>query len=254
MTYCLSIRVRDGLVALADGRVTSGSTIAAAHKIVLLGEGANRFFIMTSGLRSVRDKALAYLRRRMAEQPSAFTTMLAAADHFSAILRDVAREDKSALEESKLMFNLHALIGGQLRDDTHPTVFLVYPQGNWIEVDERSSYLSIGATAYGKPILDRALTHGTDLGHALKLAYLSFDSTRLSSTDVGYPIDILTFDSATRTWREAQFQYEDLIEQRQWWNENITALAARMPDGHLSRQLMPASSTRLSVVADPNKT
>ncbi len=253
MTYCLSIRVRDGLVALADGRVTSGSTIAAAHKIVLMGEGANRFFIMTSGLRSVRDKALAYLRRRMAEQPSTFTTMLAAADQFSAILRDVSREDKMALEESKLIFNLHALIGGQLRDDPHPTVFLVYPQGNWIEIDERSSYLSIGATAYGKPILDRALSHRTDLAHALKLAYLSFDSTRTSSTDVGYPIDILTYEAATRTWREAQFDYEDLIEQRQWWNENITALAARLPDAPLSRQLLPTSSTRLSVVADPDK-
>ena len=28
-------------------------------------------------------------------------------------------------------------------------MFLVYPEGNWIEVDERTPYLSIGATAYG---------------------------------------------------------------------------------------------------------
>ncbi|WP_366657153.1 peptidase [Fodinicurvata sp. EGI_FJ10296] len=252
MTYCLSIRVQDGLVALADGRVTSGSTIAAARKIVLLGEGENRFFMMTSGLRSVRDKALAYLRRRMAETPSGFTTMLAAADNFAAILREVAREDKSALEDSNLVFNLHTLIGGQLRDDPHHTVFLVYPQGNWIEIDERSSFLSVGATAYGKPILDRALTFQTDLSHALKLAYLSFDSTRFSSTDVGYPIDILTYEAATRTWREAQFQYEDLIEQRQWWNEHLTALAAQMPDAPLSRHLLPSTPKRLSVVAEPD--
>ena len=60
-------------------------------------------------------------------------------------------------------------------------MFLVYPQGNWIEVDQRTPYLSIGHTAYGKPILDRALGAETPLRTALKLAYLSFDSSRTSS-------------------------------------------------------------------------
>ena len=41
--------------------------------------------------------------------------------------------------------------------------------------------------AYGKPILDRALRFDTPLRTALKLAYLSFNSTRLSSSDVGFP-------------------------------------------------------------------
>lgn len=251
MTYCLGIRTSEGLIALADGRVTSGSQMAVARKVTMLGAGPHRFFLMTSGLRSVRDKVLAYLRRDIrALRSKNFGTMLEAVTAFANCLRTVANEDREALAESELSFNLHAIIGGQLDGDDEPTMFLVYPEGNWIEVDKRTPYLSIGATAYGKPILDRALTYETAMRHALKLAYLSFDSTRFSSTDVGFPIDLLTYCKEDRRWREQQFDYDDLVEQRQWWNRNITELAERMPDGPWVAELLPGGGHRLSVVKD----
>lgn len=263
MTYCLGIRTRDGLVALADGRVTSGSQIASARKIVMFGDGPHRFFVMTSGLRSVRDKVLTFLKREMAEEAptDGFHTIVDAVTAFSRCLRRVSEEDRQSLEASDLAFNLHAILGGQLQGDAAPTLFLIYPEGNWIEVDERTPYLSIGATTYGKPILDRALKYDTALRHALKLAYLSFDSTRFSSTDVGFPIDMVSYATADRVWRESHYDYDDLVEQRQWWNKHITELAERMPDGPWVGSLLPAGSEgllpdsagearRLSVVRD----
>lgn len=242
MTYCLGIKTKDGLVALSDGRITSGTQLSAARKVTIIGSGGHRFFVMTSGLRSVRDKTLAYLRREMRGTPGeGYPTMLDAVGAFTRNLRQVAAEDKEALEASKLAFNLHAILGGRLAEDREPTIFLVYPEGNWIEVDERSPYVSIGATAYGKPILDRALRHDTPMRMALKLAYLSFDSSRYSSADVGFPIDVVTYVDADRAWREAQFDYDDLADQRQWWNRNITDLARRMPDGPWTGSLLGAS-------------
>ncbi len=232
MTYCLGIKTRDGLIALADGRITSGSQLSSARKVTMMGTGTDQFFIMNSGLRSVRDKTLAYLRRDMGRRRSeSYPTMLDAVTAFTQCLRQVAEEDREALEASRLHFNLHAIIGGQLAEDREPTMYLVYPEGNWIEVDERTPYLSIGATAYGKPILDRALRADTDLRTALKIAYLSFDSTRFSTNDVGYPIDLVVFAGADRSWRMAHYDYDDMAEQRSWWNRNITDLARRMPDG-----------------------
>ena len=232
MTYCLGIKTRDGLIGLSDGRITSGSQLSSARKVTMVGSGGDRFFILNSGLRSVRDKTLAYLRRDMSRRRGeTYPTMLDALSAFTACLRQVAVEDKEALEASKLAFNLHAIIGGQLAEDREPYMFLVYPEGNWIEVDERTPYLSIGATAYGKPILDRALSYNTDMQTALKIAYLSFDSTRFSSNDVGFPIDMVTFNAEERLWRQSNFDYDDLVEQRLWWNRNITELARRMPDG-----------------------
>lgn len=164
-------------------------------------------------------------------------------------LRMVTDEDREALAASDLPFNLHAILGGQLAGDPEPTMYLVYPEGSWIEVGKRTPYLSIGATAYGKPILDRVLSYDTAIRHALKLAYLSFDSTRFSTTDVGFPIDLITYGAVDRHWREEQFDYDDLVEQRQWWNRNITDLAERMPDGPWLADLLPVGH-RLTVVKD----
>lgn len=240
MTYCLGIKTRDGLIGLSDGRITSGTQLSSARKVTMMGSGGDRFFIMNSGLRSVRDKTLAYLRRDMSKRrDESYATMLDALSAFTTCLRQVAEEDKEALEASSLHFNLHAIIGGQLAEDREPTMYLVYPEGNWIEVDERTPYLSIGATAYGKPILDRALKFDTDMQTALKLAYLSFDSTRFSSADVGYPIDMVSYLASERTWRQSNFDYDDLVEQRQWWNRNITELARKMPDGPWVDALLP---------------
>ncbi|HYG88669.1 MAG TPA: peptidase [Azospirillum sp.] len=240
MTYCLAIKIRDGLIGLSDGRITSGSQLSSARKVTMMGAESDRFFILNSGLRSLRDKTLAYLRRDMAQrQGGSYPTMLDAVTAFSTCLRQVAAEDKEALEGAKLHFNLHAIIGGQLAKDNEPGMYLVYPEGNWIEVDERTPYLSIGATAYGKPILDRALTHDTDMSTALKIAYLSFDSTRYSSNDVGFPIDMVSYECGGRTWRQTTFDYDDLVEQRLWWNRNITDLVRRMPDGPWIETLVP---------------
>lgn len=249
MTYCLGIRTRHGLVALADGRVTSGSQMAAARKITMMGAGGNRYFLMTSGLRSVRDKVLAYLRRRSdVHRDDSFPTMMEAIEAFCECLRQVRAEDKGFLEASDLTFNLHAIIGGQLHDDAEPAMYLVYPEGNWIEVDQRTPYLSIGATAYGKPILDRALRYETEIRHALRLAYLSFDSTRFSSTDVGYPIDLVTYHPADRSWRETQFDQDDLVVQRRWWNSRISELAEGLPDDPWVESLLPPTPKRLAVI------
>lgn len=252
MTYCLGIKVREGLICLADGRVTSGSQVSNARKLSFHGADGHRFTIMTSGLRSLRDKTIAYLDRELRRKGKAASSLLDAVDCYGACLRRVEEEDRPALEKSELTFNLHSIIAGRLPEDREPTLYLVYPEGNWIEVDSRTPYLSIGSTAYGKPILDRALTSETKMQIALKLAYLSFDSTRFSSADVGFPIDICTYLPPERDWRVAQYDYDDLMEQRVWWNEQLTELANRMPDGPWAGDLLPEAErpSALSLVRD----
>ena len=127
----------------------------------------------------------------------------------------------------------------ELAADSEPYMYLVYPEGNWIEVDERTPYLTIGATGYGKPILDRALRYTTSMQTALKIAYLSFDSTRFSTSDVGYPFDLTTYTNTERQWRLTTFDYDDLVEQRQWWNRNITTLLQGLPDSPWATRLVP---------------
>jgi putative proteasome-type protease len=84
---------------------------------------------------------------------------------------------------------------------------------------------------------------------ALKLAYLSFDSTRFSSADVGYPLDMMSYDAAERCWRAVHYDYDDLSAQRSWWNEHLTKLADEMPDGPWAEVLLRGTpGARLSLV------
>lgn len=240
MTYCVAIKVREGIVALADCRLTSGTQVTVGRKITLHGE-QNKFFVATSGLRSLRDKTLSFLEREMKDlEVDNFPTILDAVEAFSRHMRAVARSDLEYLQDSNLKFNLHALIGGKLAEDRHSHVYPVYPEGNWIEVGERTPYQVIGETPYGKPVLDRALDYDTPLSTALKLSYLSFDSTRESASYVGFPIDIITFSNDDQTWREAQYIDDDVRAQRYWWNDNITRLAREMPDGPWVDDLLAA--------------
>jgi len=239
MTYCVGMLVRQGLVALSDGRLTSGSQLSVARKNILMGTGpASRFFLMNSGLRSLRDKTLAYLRQSGFQPP----TMLAAVTAYCKALRRVMEEDREALEAANFKFNLHALIGGQLAEDEHPALFLVYPEGNWIAADERTPFLAIGTTSYGKAILDRVLVSETHLETAAKLAYLSFDNTRLGTADVGFPVDLLTYRRAIRQWEEFHFNHDDLALQHHWWNQHLAKLAEALPDLPGQRELERVAS------------
>ncbi len=242
MTYCLGITVREGLICLADGRVTSGSQVSIVRKVSLHGPADRRVCIMTSGLRSLRDKTIAYFDQEFCCESVTAENMHEVLAIYARSLRRVAEEDRDALEASDLSFDLHGIIAGQIGKDAKPAMFLVYPAGNWIEVTKRAPHIAIGATAYGKPILDRMLTFDTPLPLALQTAYLAFDSTRVSTTGVGFPLDMLTFARDQR-WREMELDQDAVSGMRQWWNDHITELAASMPPGPWAHRLLPGAKT-----------
>ena len=69
-------------------------------------------------------------------------------------------------------------------------LFLVYPEGNFIEATEDTPFLQIGEHKYGKPILDRMVKPATSLADAQKAVLLSMDSTLRSNLSVGMPLDL----------------------------------------------------------------
>ena len=247
MTYCLGIKLREGLICLADGRITSGGQVSIARKVGLYGSDEGRVCIMTSGLRSLRDKTIAYFEQEFSSESFTAANMIEVLDVYTRSLRRVADEDQSAMETSQLSFDLFAIIAGHVGDDPTPSIFMIYPEGNWVEVTERTPYISIGATAYGKPIMDRMLTYETPLELALQIAFLSFDSTRVSMAGVGFPLDMLTF-AKDRRWREMEFDDNDVNGVREWWNDHLTKLATKMPPGPWSDCLLPEAESEEAAV------
>ena len=105
MTYCLGIKVREGLIALADGRITSGTQLASAHKMTLHGVDGMRFFVMTSGLRSLRDKILLYFEDAFARETLTRDRLFRVVNLYAQQVRRVADEDGDALHRAELRFN-----------------------------------------------------------------------------------------------------------------------------------------------------
>lgn len=230
MTYCLAIRTKEGLVALADTRITSGNQTTTAKKISIHQRTGHSLFIMTSGLRSVRDKAVTYFEEEIGASDKTFNKLFKATNAFAKQLRQVAKEDKKALADAGLSFNLHAIVGGQLEDDPEPKLFLVYPEGNWVEVSEATPFFIIGNTGYGKPILDRAVTYESRLEFALKTGFLSFDATRLSSNDVGFPIDVAIYRKDTFDISECRFEESELSDISAYWDRSVINLINAIDD------------------------
>ena len=235
MTFCLAIKVSDGLVGIADTRVISGSENITARKVAVYEQDGGSFFLMTSGLRSVRDKALTYFGERMSEQEDPFDRLFKVANAFAEDVRRVSREDKEALEESGLHFNIHCLMGGQMADDAEPKLYLIYPQGNWVEIGDETPYHIIGSAGYGKPVLDRTLKYSDSMPFALKVGCLAFDSTRISAADVDFPIDVVLFFRDTQRMVQQRFEKPDLVEISEGWQERLRASVANLPSAWLER-------------------
>jgi putative proteasome-type protease len=230
MTYCLGIKLKSGLLAIADTRITSGTETTSAKKLYTHQHEQFSIFVMTSGLRSVRDKALTYFKEVIEENSTGLNKMYKAVNAFGEQLRKVSDEDRFSLERAGLHFNLHTIVGGQLKDDDEPKLFLLYPEGNWIEIVSNYPFVIIGNSGYGKPILNRTLTYETSLKAALTAGFLSFDSTRVSANDVDFPIDVVIYEKDTFKMVEHRFEKQDLQHISEGWAKELKTALDRTPD------------------------
>jgi putative proteasome-type protease len=88
----------------------------------------------------------------------------------------------------------------------------------------------IGASGYGKPILDRTLKYQDPMRFALKVGCLAFDSTRISAAGVDFPIDVILYKSGTYRIIEHRYEKEDLEHTSNWWQERLRASVNELPD------------------------
>jgi len=179
------------------------------------------FFIMTSGLRSLRDKTLVYFEEAFEHSKEGFDHLYKVVNCISEQIRQVYKEDSEPLKEAGLQFNMHMLIGGQLGSDREHQLFFIYPQGNWVIVGQGTPYQIIGAAPYGKPILDRTLKYTDSIPFALKVGTLAFDSTRISAADVDYPIDIVLYRKDSFDFVERCLGKDDLKDLSEWWQGRL---------------------------------
>jgi putative proteasome-type protease len=229
MTFCLGITVEDGLVGIADTRVLSGSESLVAKKVATYQGPGFSFFVMNSGLRSLRDKALLYFEEAFTRQIGARDRLFKVVNLYAAEVRRLAQEEGPSLRQADFEFNIYSLIGGQMSADNAHQLFLVYPEGNWVEIGPDTSYQIIGNSGFGKPILERSLTHNDSMLYAFKLGILAFDATRLCAANVDFPIDALLYTRGSFALIEHRYERKDLVHISDWWQERMRCAVSELP-------------------------
>lgn len=236
MSYYLGIKTRVGLVFASDSRTNAGmdqvNICRKLHTFVKPGERA--FVLLTSGSLSVSQSIVALLRedfqqgRGLAEAPS----MYAAARCVGEQVRKVAALDRDALERDHLQFNVHMVLGGEIKGEDHD-LYLIYPQGNPLRATTDSPYLQVGETKYGRPILDRGLRYEqTTLEEAAKYALISLDSTMRSNVTVGPPIDLVIYPAGSLTIKhQTRLEPDDpqLVAIRRQWEQALRQAVQGLP-------------------------
>lgn len=227
------MRLEEGLVGIADTRITTGSECITARKLSAYSGKRHAFFIMTSGLRSVRDKTLTYFDEAYNDMDPPWDRLFRVCNAFAAQLRLVAEEDRNHLEKSRLHFNTMALIGGQMEHDKEPRLYLVYPEGNWVEIGVGSPFAMIGNSTYGKPVLDRTLNFNDPMRFAFKVGCLAFDSTRISAADVDFPIDVAVLPKNSFRVIQRRYEKSDFADLSSWWDERLRNSVRQLPFAHM---------------------
>lgn len=199
MTYCVGLLLNEGIVLLSDTRTNAGlDNIATYRKMFVFEEPGERVItILTAGSLSVTQTTIARLREAIedsdaTEQTSIMKahTMLKVAEIVGNTLSGVSADVSEKLARMRQSASASMIVAGQ-RKGGDMRMFLIYPEGNFIEATEDTPFLQIGEHKYGKPILDRVISMETSLVDAQKAVLLSMDSTLRSNLSVGMPLDLL---------------------------------------------------------------
>jgi len=240
MTYCVGLVLERGLLFMSDTRTNAGVDNIATYRKMTLREvpGEMSLTLMSSGNLATTQAVLGHLDERSKAHGERDPDLLSARSMFQAAgivaeaLHQVISSHESSGMEAKSSFNATLMLGGQIRGGP-PRLFLIYPEGNFIEASADTPFFQIGETKYGKPILVRAYDPDLSFAQAMRLLLVSFDSTVKANLGVAPPFDFHFYETdSLRSGRSGRIAADDsyftLISEA--WGEALKQALRSLPE------------------------
>jgi putative proteasome-type protease len=196
MTYCVGIKVNEGMVFASDRRTNAGLDNYNSYSKMYVHNGIDRnIVILTSGNLATSQAVFNSIGKDL-EDPTNGNS-LNNLYNLNEIAKYIGRltvrhSSPDGINQVTLELGSTFIVGGHIQNQ-ESDLYLVYPQGNFIKSSEFKPYLVIGEIKYGKPILDRVVKSDTYLGDAARCALISMDSTMKADLSVGPPIDLVVY-------------------------------------------------------------
>lgn len=196
MTYCVGMTLNRGLIFMSDTRTNAGVDNVSTFRKMTLWEvpGQMSLTLLSSGNLATTQAVISQLEERSKARGERDPDILSAPSMFQAArivadtLLDVVSKHAHGGMTSSSSFKATLILGGQIAG-APPRLFLIYPEGNFIETSEDTPFLQVGETKYGKPILVRAYDRDLGFDAAMRLLLVSFDSTVKANLSVAPPFD-----------------------------------------------------------------
>ncbi len=202
MTYCVGMMLDHGLVLMSDTRTNSGvDNVSVFRKMFHWSIPGQRIItVMTAGNLATTQAVISRLEERNKAPSDRHNSLLEAPTMFQVasivgeLLRDtIASRASNNGQSAAGAFGASMIVAGQIRGQ-EPRLFLIYPEGNFIEASYDTPFFQIGETKYGRPILIRGYERDMSFESAVKLLMVSFDSTLKANLSVGLPLDLLVIE------------------------------------------------------------
>jgi putative proteasome-type protease len=240
MTYCVGLKIDRGLVFMSDTRTNAGmDSISTFKKMHVWEEPGERVIVLMSAgnlattqavvsLLDERTKAVADRHATLLETPSMYQTVRLVGD----TVKEVIASSSPTGDKADSYFNASFILGGQIKGSA-PRLFMIYPEGNFIESTDDTPFFQIGETKYGKPIIIRAYEKTMSFAETVKLLLVSFDSTLKSNLSVGLPLDLLFYEKdAFKVSLKKRIAQDDQYYRTisDGWSNALKAAFASLPD------------------------
>lgn len=196
MTYCVGIKVNEGMVFASDRRTNAGLDNFNSYSKMYVHKGIDRnIIILTSGNLATSQAVFNSITKDLEDDKNG--NSLNNLFNLNEIAKYIGRlnvkhSSPDGINQETIELGSTFIVGGHIKDQ-ESELYLVYPQGNFIKSSEFKPYLVIGEIKYGKPILDRVVKSDTYLGDAARCALISMDSTMKADLSVGPPIDLVVY-------------------------------------------------------------
>lgn len=243
MTYCVGMVLDRGLVFMSDTRTNAGLDNISTFQKMFHWEvpGERMLTLMTAGNLATTQAVVSLLEERSKAPDEREPALLSVPSMFQAA-RLVAETLREVIEthtgegQSADSFSATIILGGQIAGGP-PRLFLIYPEGNFIEAGEDTPFFQIGEMKYGRPIIVRAYDPFMKFEEAIKLLLVSFDSTLKANLTVGMPFDFHIYEEGSlvmgQTGRiERDDPYFNKISQG--WGDALKHALDSLEDFHLS--------------------
>jgi putative proteasome-type protease len=237
MTYCIAMRLDEGLVFLSDTRTNAGvDNVSSYRKLHVFRPAPDRLFVLQSaGNLAATQQVLDRIEQDLARaEPAGLATvehLFEAALYVGRLGTEVADEHREALSRVGAAGTASFILGGQIAG-TRPDIFLVYPEGNYIRASDERPFLQIGETKFGKLVLDLAVEAHVDMRAATKVAVSSMISTSRANLSVGPPYDLAWYRDGSLELEEGRIEADSplLSEIQRRWTEHLLVGLAELPD------------------------